>query len=60
MKRWIELPGDLEDNLSKIVLKGSVAINGVSLTVADLKSNEKSSALLCKVCLIPFTVIAAI
>ena len=46
VKIWFEVP----KNLSKfIVKKGSIAIDGISLTVVDIKKNKAS------VCLIPHT-----
>ncbi len=46
VKIWFEIP----KNLSKfIVKKGSIAIDGISLTVVDIKKNKAS------VCLIPHT-----
>ena len=46
VKIWFEVP----KNLSKfIVKKGSIAIDGISLTVVDIKKNQAS------VCLIPHT-----
>jgi len=46
VKIWFEVP----KNLSKfIVKKGSIAIDGISLTVVDIKKNIAS------VCLIPHT-----
>ena len=47
VKIWFEVP----KNLSKyVVKKGSIAIDGISLTVVDIKNN------LASVCLIPHTV----
>ncbi len=43
---WLEIPGPL---LGHVVKKGSIAVDGISLTVADIKKN------LALVCLIPHT-----
>jgi riboflavin synthase len=49
----IEIPDEIE---KYTVFKGSISIEGISLTVADLDKNSSRSKCICKIAVIPHTV----
>jgi riboflavin synthase len=49
----IEIPAEIE---KYTVFKGSISIEGISLTVADLSKNNAGSTSVCKIAVIPHTV----
>jgi len=49
----IEIPDEIE---RYTVFKGSISIEGISLTVADLDKNSSRSKCICKIAVIPHTV----